>query len=71
MIVFSLSVLSSCGLPLPPTCLVLTVSEARSYFTSTVRTLYQEGALKKLTDDEKQVEQKHVGGRKLERMREC
>jgi hypothetical protein len=28
--------LSPCGLPLPPTCLVLTVSEARSYFASTV-----------------------------------
>jgi hypothetical protein len=30
----SLSVLSSCGLPLPPTCLVLTSSEAHSYFES-------------------------------------
>jgi hypothetical protein len=26
------------GLPLPPTCLVPTVSEARSYFASTIRT---------------------------------
>jgi hypothetical protein len=34
--VLSPSVLSSFGLPLPPTCLVLTVSEARSYFTSTI-----------------------------------
>jgi hypothetical protein len=34
--VFSPSVLSSFGLPLPPTCLVLTVSEARSYFASTI-----------------------------------
>jgi hypothetical protein len=32
--VFSPSVLSSCGLPLPPTCQLLTVSEARSYFAS-------------------------------------
>jgi hypothetical protein len=30
------SVLSSFGLPLPPTCLVLTVSEARSYFAHTI-----------------------------------
>jgi hypothetical protein len=30
------SVLSSFGLPLPPTCLLLTVSEARSYFASAV-----------------------------------
>jgi hypothetical protein len=29
-------VLSSCGLPLPPTCLLLTVNEARSYFASTI-----------------------------------
>jgi hypothetical protein len=36
--VFSPPLLSSFGLPLPPTCLVLTVSEARSYFTSTIRT---------------------------------
>jgi hypothetical protein len=35
--VFSPSVLSSFGLPLPPTCLVLTVSEARSYFVSTIQ----------------------------------
>jgi hypothetical protein len=34
--VFSPSVLSSCVLPLPPTCLVLTVSEARSYFASAI-----------------------------------
>jgi hypothetical protein len=33
--------LSSCGLPLPPTCLLLTVNEARSYFVSTIlHTLY-------------------------------
>jgi hypothetical protein len=35
--VFSPSVLASFGLPLPPTCLVLTVSEARSYFASAIR----------------------------------
>jgi hypothetical protein len=34
--VFSPSLLSSFGLPLPLTCLLLTVSEARSYFASTV-----------------------------------
>jgi hypothetical protein len=34
--VLSPSVLSSCGLPLPPTCLLLTVNEARSYFVSTI-----------------------------------
>jgi hypothetical protein len=33
--VLSPSVLSSCGLPLPPMCLLLTVNEARSYFAST------------------------------------
>jgi hypothetical protein len=33
---FSPSLLSSFGLPLPPTCLILTVSEARSYFASTI-----------------------------------
>jgi hypothetical protein len=33
----SLSLLSSCGLRLPPTCLVLTVKGARSYFASTIR----------------------------------
>jgi hypothetical protein len=32
-------VLSSFGLPLPSTCLLLTVSEARSYFASTVVSL--------------------------------
>jgi hypothetical protein len=37
--VFSPSVLSSLGLPLPPTWLILTVSEARSYFASTVHLL--------------------------------
>jgi hypothetical protein len=37
--VFSPSVLSSFGLPLPSTCLVLTVSEARSYFASTINVL--------------------------------
>jgi hypothetical protein len=34
--VLSPSVLSSFGLPLPPTCLVLTASEARSYIASTI-----------------------------------
>jgi hypothetical protein len=34
--VLSPCVLSSCGLPLPPTCLLVTVNEARSYFASTV-----------------------------------
>jgi hypothetical protein len=34
--VLSSSVLSSYGLPLPPTCLLLTVNEARSYFSSTI-----------------------------------
>jgi hypothetical protein len=37
----SLSLLSSCGIPLPPTCLVLTVKEARSYFASTILWLEQ------------------------------
>jgi hypothetical protein len=32
-------VLSSCGLPFPFTCLLLTVNEARSYFASTIPTL--------------------------------
>jgi hypothetical protein len=35
--VLSSYVLSSCGLPLPPTCLLVTVIEARSYFASTIR----------------------------------
>jgi hypothetical protein len=34
--VLSPHVLSSCGLPLPPTCLLVTVNEARSYFASTI-----------------------------------
>jgi hypothetical protein len=34
--VLSPCVLSSCGLPFPPTCLLLTVNEARSYFASTI-----------------------------------
>jgi hypothetical protein len=34
--VFSPSVVSSFGLPLPPTCLLLTASEARRYFASTI-----------------------------------
>jgi hypothetical protein len=34
--VFSPSVLSSFGLPLPPPCLLLTVNDARSYFASTI-----------------------------------
>jgi hypothetical protein len=32
----SLPLLSSCGLPLPPTCLLLTANEARRYFASTI-----------------------------------
>jgi hypothetical protein len=35
--VLSLHVLSSCGLPFPPTCLLVTVNEARSYFASTIQ----------------------------------
>jgi hypothetical protein len=31
------NVLSPCGLPLPPTCLLVTVNEARSYFASTIQ----------------------------------
>jgi hypothetical protein len=34
--VLSPDVLSSCGLPLLPTCLLVTVNEARSYFASTI-----------------------------------
>jgi hypothetical protein len=34
--VLSPYVLSSCGLPLPPTCLLLAANEARSYFASTI-----------------------------------
>jgi hypothetical protein len=34
--VLSPSVLSSYGLPRPPTCLLLTVNEARSYFAATI-----------------------------------
>jgi hypothetical protein len=34
--VLSPSVISSRGLPLPPTCLLLTVNEVRSYFESTI-----------------------------------
>jgi hypothetical protein len=34
--VFSPHMLSTCGLPLPPTCLLLTVNETRSYFASTI-----------------------------------
>jgi hypothetical protein len=34
--VLSPYVLSSCGLPLAPTCLLVTVNEAHSYFTSTI-----------------------------------
>jgi hypothetical protein len=33
--VLSSNVLSPCGLPLPPTCLLVTANEARSYFAST------------------------------------
>jgi hypothetical protein len=33
----SLSVLSSCRLHLPPTCLLLTANEARSYFASSIQ----------------------------------
>jgi hypothetical protein len=39
--VFSPSVLSSFGLPPPPTCVLLTVSEARSYFASIIPTILQ------------------------------
>jgi hypothetical protein len=35
--VLSPHVLSPCDLPLPPTCLLVTVNEARSYFASTIR----------------------------------
>jgi hypothetical protein len=35
--VLSPSVLSSSGLPLPPTYLLVTVNEARSYFASTIQ----------------------------------
>jgi hypothetical protein len=38
--VLSPYVLSSCRLPLPPTCLLVTVNEARSYFASTVYDTY-------------------------------
>jgi hypothetical protein len=38
--VFSPSVLSSFGLPLPPTCLLLAVGEARSYFASAIYRQY-------------------------------
>jgi hypothetical protein len=34
--VLSLYALSTCGLPLPPTCLLVTVNEARSFFSSAV-----------------------------------
>jgi hypothetical protein len=34
--VFCPYVLSPCGLPLPPTCLLVTANEARSYFASTI-----------------------------------
>jgi hypothetical protein len=34
--VLSPYVLSSCGLPLPPACLLVTVNEALSYFASTI-----------------------------------
>jgi hypothetical protein len=40
--VFSPSVLSPLGLPLSPTCLLLTVSEARSYFASTIQSVATE-----------------------------
>jgi hypothetical protein len=36
--VLSPNVLSPFGLPLPPTCLLLTANEARSYFSSTIHT---------------------------------
>jgi hypothetical protein len=36
--VFSLFVLSSCRLPLPPTCLLLMPNEARSYFAPRIAT---------------------------------
>jgi hypothetical protein len=34
--VLSPYVISTCGLPLPPTCLLVTATEARSYFASTI-----------------------------------
>jgi hypothetical protein len=37
--VLSLHVLSPCGLPLPPTCILVTVNEARSCFASTIDTM--------------------------------
>jgi hypothetical protein len=37
----SLSLVSSFGLPLPPTCLLLTVNEARSYFASTIHSVQE------------------------------
>jgi hypothetical protein len=46
--VLSPSVLSPCGLPLPPTCLLQTANEARSYFASTVRLILQRCQLLKL-----------------------
>jgi hypothetical protein len=39
--VLSLHVLSSCGLPLPPTFPLVTVNEARSYFASTIHPVWK------------------------------
>jgi hypothetical protein len=44
--VLSPHTLSPCGLPLPPTCLLITVNEARSYFASTtVQLTFQKNTL--------------------------
>jgi hypothetical protein len=43
--VLSPYVLSSCGLPLPPTCLLLTVNKARSYFASIINEMGSTGEL--------------------------
>jgi hypothetical protein len=37
-------VLSSCGLPLPPTCLLVTVNGAISYFASTIHRVCEQDA---------------------------
>jgi hypothetical protein len=47
--VYSPYVLSSFSLPLPPTCVVLTVSESRSNFASTIRQGFRENGTVFLT----------------------
>jgi hypothetical protein len=42
--VLSPYMLSSCGLPLPPTCLLVTVNEARSYFPSTIIVVFADAS---------------------------